>query len=171
MADFAHKGLAESTRRAYTTAWNRYLKWHRGITLCRFVSHLSLEGLTPATIRLYLAGIRHQQIMRGLPDLKWGGMPKLCLIIKVIKQVQAEAGAVQLDRYPISPDQLILLKSQCMRGSSCDGIMLWTAACLCYFGCFRAGEITAPASGSFDRMAHLTRHDITVHNAKPTTVV
>ena len=30
-----------------------------------------------------------------------------------------------------------------------------------------AGELTAPASGSFDPMAHLTRHNIMVHSPKP----
>ena len=94
-------------------------------------------------------------------------MPKLCLIIKGISRVQAKVGGVQLDRRLISPDQLILLKTQWMKGSSYDGIMLSAAACLRYFGWFRAGEITAPASGSFDPMAHMTRHNITVYNAKP----
>ena len=169
--------MAAATRRAYTTAWNRFLKWRRGAsgpplpvsqeTLCGFVSHLGWEGLTPATIRLYLAGVRHQQIMAGLPDPKWGEMPKLGLILKGIRRVRAEAGPSQPSRRPVSPNLLSRLRAEWMKSPGYDGTMLWAAACLCYFGCFRAGELTAPAGGGFDTMAHLSQRDITMDKAKP----
>ena len=43
--------------------------------------------------------------------------------------------------------------------------MLWAVVCMCYFGCTRAGEITAPERGSFDPRAHLTFKDVMVDNA------
>ncbi len=40
----------------------------RGRTLlCRFIAGLAKEGLAPSTLKTYLSGIRHAQIMRGLP--------------------------------------------------------------------------------------------------------
>ena len=42
-----------------------------------------------------------------------------------------------------------------------QGAMLW-AACICYFGCLRAGEALAPEGGRFDPGAHLTFQDVVV---------
>ncbi len=44
------------------------------------------------------------------------------------------------------------------------GSMLWAAACLCFFGCLRAGEALAPEKGSFDPKAHLSWEDVELQN-------
>ena len=36
--------------------------------LCYFVASLARQGLAPATIKTYLAGVRHAQIMRGFEE-------------------------------------------------------------------------------------------------------
>ena len=40
--------------------------------LCSFATTLAVEGLACATIKAYLAGVRHAQVERGWPDPHWG---------------------------------------------------------------------------------------------------
>lgn len=49
--------------------------------------------------------------------------------------------------------------------------MLWAAAALCFFGFFRAGEITIPTQNSFNPARHLSWGDIAMDNpTQPTTL-
>eukprot|EP00731_Ephydatia_muelleri_P012479 Em0006g1373a len=43
-----------------------------------------------------------------------------------------------------------------------DNIMLWAAACACYFGFLRSGEITVPALGAYCPESHLGIKDVSV---------
>ncbi len=43
--------------------------------------------------------------------------------------------------------------------------MIWAAATICFFGFLRAGEVVAPAHGSFDPTRHLTYADIRIDNS------
>lgn len=72
-------GLAPSTIRVYKAAeklfsafFVRYNIIHpfpvTEMLLCRFAASLAKEGLAPNTLKTYLAGIRHTQVMRGLPE-------------------------------------------------------------------------------------------------------
>ena len=45
--------------------------------------------------------------------------------------------------------------------------MLWAATCLCFFGCFRAGELTMPARGQFNPRNHLGPRDVAVDGDTP----
>ena len=86
-------GLALFTNKAYRRAINRFSSFctEYSITtsfrvneplLCRFVTALAEEGLALATIKTYLAGVGHAQIMRGLPKLRHGAemMARLKLV-------------------------------------------------------------------------------------------
>ncbi len=42
--------------------------------------------------------------------------------------------------------------------------MIWAATTICFFGFLRAGEVVAPAEGSFDPTHHLTYADIRIDN-------
>ena len=45
-----------------------------------------------------------------------------------------------------------------------DERMLWAAAKACFFGFFRAGEITVPSDSAFDSAVHLSFADVAVDN-------
>lgn len=49
-------------------------------------------------------------------------------------------------------------------GSNPVTVMLWAAATLCFFGFFRAGEITVPSLTAFDKKKHLAWGDVAVDN-------
>ena len=72
-------------------------------------------------------------------------------------------------RLPISPELMLQLKENWQRRKGFDATMLWAATCLCFFGCLRAGEVTAPERGKFDPKAHLTFDDVTVDRAEDPT--
>ena len=175
MEFFFQKGVAESTRRTYAVAWTRYERCCRaeGVNplpvseqgLCRFVTTLAVQGLASSSIRNYLAGVRHGQVERGGPDPQWGSMPRLGQVLRGIRRFRAEEGYKDRVRLPVSPEMLLKLRGSWEKRADWDSVMLWVAVCLCYFGCTRAGEITAPERGSFDPGAHLTFQDVVVDRA------
>ena len=168
MEFFFQRGLAESTKRTYSVAWSRYQRCCEaggggggggGMRplpvsepgLCKFVASLAVEGLAANSIRIYPAEVRHAQIERGGQDPQWGSMLRLGQVLRGVRRCRAEEGFNGRVRHPMSPDMLLKLRSSWEKRAGWDSIMLWAAVCMCYFGCTRAGEITAPERGSFDR--------------------
>ena len=45
-----------------------------------------------------------------------------------------------------------------------DSVMLWAASVLCFFGFFRADEITTQTIAEFDSSKHLTWGDMAIDN-------
>lgn len=111
---YCDRGIAESTGRTYRAGLNRYLSFCSlyglstpfpvsEIILCYFVTSLAQEGITPATIKTYLAAVRHAQIVRGLPEPRAAASPRLRLIERGIRRERARIGAVSATRLPITP--------------------------------------------------------------------
>ena len=66
------------------------------LTLCYFVASLALQGLTPATIKAYLARVRHAQIMRGFEEPRQHStFPCLHLPQAGVKRVRCQQGTPQ----------------------------------------------------------------------------
>ena len=55
--------------------------------------------------------------------------------------------------------------------NSFDGAMLWAAASLCFFGFFRAGELTVQSDRAFDPSTDLSFTDIAVDDLKSPTLL
>ena len=50
--------------------------------------------------------------------------------------------------------------------------MLWAAACMCFFGFMRTGEIVVPSDSGFDHSVHLAFGDVRVDSCStPTNLV
>ena len=52
-----------------------------------------------------------------------------------------------------------------------DDCMMWGAAAACFFGFFRAGELTVPTATAFDAAVHLAWGDVAVDAADPPAMV
>ena len=131
--------------------------------LCYFVATLANQGLAPSTIKTYLATVRHAQITRCLPEPRHdSSLPRLRLLQMGVRRVRAEGNLPpSRPRLPITPDILRQIGSQwASSASSFDTIMLWAAAVTCFFGFFRAGEITVPSAAAFDPFVHLAWGDV-----------
>ena len=135
--------------------------------LCQYTAWLANQGLTHKTLKTYLAAVRHLQIAEGLPDPKIASMPKLEQVMRGIKSHQARSTSGSQPRLPITPDVLLKMRKVWESDSrNPDNIMLWAAACSCFFGFFRAGEITVPSEGAYDAGTHLNFADVAIDDPK-----
>ena len=133
--------------------------------LCYFASYLATQNLSPQTIKTYLAGIRHMQITLGLPEPRaFSSLPRLRLVQEGIQRVYAENGKKTMKvRLPITPAILRQIHSNWRaRSSDPDIKMLWAAATLCFFGFFRAGELTVPSPSAYKASHHLSWGDVAI---------
>ena len=124
---------------------------------------LAQEGIAPTTIKTYLAALRHAQIIRGYPEPReTSSLPRLRLVQNGVRRERAESSpAQQLARLPLTPSLLRLLRPQ-SGPQSYDECLLWAAATVCFFGFFRAGEITVPSASAFDARVHLAWGDVAI---------
>lgn len=119
--------------------------------------------MAPATIKTYLAAVRHAQIMRGLPEPRESNsMPRLKLVQSGVRRERAySAPSTTATRLPITPHLLGLLRPV-QSPHSDDERLVWAAASLCFFGFFRSGEITVPSVSAFDERVHLSWGDVSI---------
>lgn len=169
----AHSGLADSTHRTCRAGVNRSLSFTSAfrvsppfpvseLLLCYFVVFLAKQGLAPATIKTYLAAVRHAQIIRGLPELRQGALPRLQLVQTGIRRERARHGPLLSPRLPITTDILRRLRAVWLPltvPSRYNDVMMWGAASSCFFGFFRSGEITVPSAAAFNTAIHLAWGD------------
>ncbi len=142
--------------------------------LCYFAAHLATKGLSPQTIKTYLAGIRHMQIVLGLPEPRaFSSLPRLRLVQAGIQRTYAQkATAKTRIRMPITPAILAKIHTYMRpKARDYDTIMTWAAATLCFFGFFRAGEITVPSCTTFNPSRHLAWGDVIVDNPASPQVI
>ena len=140
--------------------------------LCYFVVSLARQGLAPTSIKTYLAAVRHAQITRGLPEMRQAALPRLQLVQAGIRWERAHHGPPQTPRLPITADILRRLRAVWMAPPARDDdCMMWAAAAACFFGFFRAGELTVPTATAFDAAVHLAWGDVAVDEADPPAMV
>lgn len=136
--------------------------------LSRFAAYLFREGLKGGTIKNYMAAVRHAQISMGLGDPRMSDMPQLGYVIRGIKRV---TGGPPRTRLPITPDLLKVMQKSWSPSSSRDGAMLWAAACMCFFGFLRCGEVVISSDASYDPQMNLSLEDVKVDSrVKPSLV-
>ena len=111
MEELFQKGIAPATERLYGAGARRYSRFcktyrRRPIlategTLCKFVAHLTREGLSHGTAKSYLSAVRNWQVKAGLGDLKTGDMPRLGQTLKGLQRLRTEQGVIKRQRKPI----------------------------------------------------------------------
>ena len=187
---FCHLGLAPSTHKAYKAAVNRFSLFCAKFgfnnpfpvnesLLCRFVATLAQEGLAPNTIKTYLAGIRHAQVIKGLPEPRQlDSMPRLRLLQSGVARNRVAQGVPPArQRLPITLPMLRTMVDIWTAAPNSESshsfnlAMLRAAATTCFFGFFRSGEITVPSRSTFDPLIHLAWGDVAVNGSSPPSSV
>jgi hypothetical protein len=123
--------------------------------LLKYVAFLYQKGLKGSTIKVYLSAVRSLHVFNDIsPPVH---SEKLLLALK---------GAARLSK---PPDRKLPITYQVLSeilpnlDGHHDELMLQAAMSLCFFGCFRAGELCLPDKESFSAGQHLTFSDITVN--------
>ena len=137
--------------------------------LCYFVASLARQGLAPTTIRTYLPAVRHAQIMRGFPEPRqFPSLPRLRLVQSGVRRERGQNGPPPAQHLPITPSILRQIRAALLAAPPHhDKAMLWAAASACFFGFFRAGEITVPSVSAFDLTVHLAWGDVSIDSGHP----
>ena len=135
-------GLASSTQKSYSAGKKQLLSFfdQAGLTplpvsetqMCQFVAFLKEKGLRHQTAKFYLSAMRHLQISQGYGDPKMSSMPRLELVIRGMKRLQASL--LTRPHLPITPNILQKIRARWDHSQEWDQIILWAAMCLCFFG-------------------------------------
>ena len=146
MQQLQRAALSPATKRAYATGTKRYTSFCRKysitpfpttqLTLCYFAAYLSKQ-VQHATIRLYIAAVRAEQMSRGLGDPLKDTQQLSWLLRGVQRQSKTRT------RLPINPKLLQQLIESILSNrnlSKYDRYLYATTISIAYFGCLRAGE-------------------------------
>ena len=168
------EGLAASTRKAYDTGKNHWVKFNTVEVPGPFIVEPSAEAedqfmrfvfflaavlmLSCGTIRGYLCGVRHYHIVRGRPD-PMQGMERLRLQLRGVNRTQSK---VRRYMRPLSPPELRRAKTACFSrlATAHNERTIWAAVVLAFFGLLRCSEYAAMSAKLFDPDQQLCQQDI-----------
>ena len=126
------------------------------------MGHLYAAKLASQTVKSYLSAVRHTQIALGMGDPRVASMPQLEYVTKGYRKSLSKKPVTRLPITPVILRQLRLVwEGLPMRF---DAVMLWAAACMCYFGFLRSGEVVVPSDSGFEAEAHLAHGDVLVND-------
>lgn len=175
---FASSGIAPSTAACYRSATNRYYAFCNTYhlpsfplteqTLCRFVTFLTLAGISAQSVRSYLSALRYAQISGGGPDPAYSALSQLHYVLRGVRRTLPTA--VRPRRLPITPLILRLLYNKWSSQQSYDNVCLWAACCLAFFAFLRSGEFTCQSWAAF-KPYMLSKSDIQIDSRENPTML
>jgi hypothetical protein len=138
--------------------------------LCSFVAYLADEGLSPQTVKWYIAAVRNAQLSLGLPD------PRETSAFPILKRVQARVSRLRLQqgdsarvRLPITAELLSRIRVALQTSSDPERSLFWEICCTAFFGFFRFGELLLSSVSEFNDSLHLGWGDVAFdHPSRPT---
>ena len=166
--------MSTSTSRTYRVGQTAFAKfcrrYHRTAlpastaTLCLFVANLQKNAvLRAATIRVYLAGVRHLHLLGG-ETVDAFRSESLAAVLVGTHRLSTRASSPPA-RKPITSSDLAHIKTRLFSYQSLpsiDRLMLWSAVTLGYYGFLRGSEYTSRSSHSSDPDRTILRRHVTL---------
>lgn len=130
--------------------------------ICQYSAYFANQGLVPPTIHSYLSALRIFQVILGFPDPRdHTSIPCLRLLLTGIRPTRSTNPAPSRQQLPITPDILTQIDHLWnMSPWTHEKHLLWATVSVCFFGMFRAGELTVSDVASFNPNTHLTWGDV-----------
>ena len=140
--------------------------------LCCFAAFMANTGLSPQTVRSYLAAVRNMQLSMGLPDPReQSSLPVLRRVLSGIARARLSKGTPARIRLPITAQILLQIKRALGSSSHPDKLTLWAVCCTAFFGFFRLGELLLESPTAFNAQVNLAWGDVAVDDrANPNMV-
>ena len=107
-------------------------------------------------MKSYLSAVWHVHISMGLGDPDISSMPQLEYVVKGLT-----ASRVSRVCRPVTP-QILLKQVWELLPDRHNSVRLWAAACMCFFGFLRSGEVVVPSESNYDSSAYLSLGDVWV---------
>ena len=178
---YYQKGLAKSTQKSYQAGQKRYLTFCNELersavptteeTMLLFVTHLAQQGLTHATIKVYLSAVRNLHVKAGL-HIEFAAQltPRLEMVLRGIKKDKSLTAP--RPRLPITIEIMRKIKETLsLSPSDHDNIMMWAACALAFFGFLRCSEFTVPNQEEYCPDTHLSPQDLTIDSRTSPTMI
>ena len=182
MGHYYSTGNSPATRRSYLAGLKQYTTFcsqanlvpipTNEATLLLFVSHLAIQNLAYATIKVYLAAVRSAHVAVGKHNNFQSQLtPRLLQVMKGIRKQTATSKPPRI-RLPITTDIMhgihkVLSNESATRSNR----MMWAACCMAFFGFLRSSEFTVPSQHGYDPETHLSLPDITLDRRNSPTMV
>ena len=128
------------------------------------MAFLAQEGLAPASIKAYLAAVRHSQVVMGYPEPQAiSSLPHLKLVLKGVARTRALQQQAPRPRLPITGDVLgRIFRTLSQHPVTYRSTLVWAICSMAFFGFFRLGEIVLSSATEFNPARHLSWNDVCV---------
>ena len=153
------ESLAPRTTKTYASAWKSYTTFC--ITndllilpvseqnLLYYFTHAAIRKISHRSLSVYLSALLHHARLNSAPFYV-SEMDRLYMLLRGIRRTQGNS-LVRIKRPPITFQHLSTLQfffKICYPNR--DGLMLWCACTMAFFGLLRSAEYTSPCASSFD---------------------
>ena len=182
MRKYYSQGTAPTTRRSYKAGTRQYMRFCQQSslpsiptsekTLLLFATHLATRGLTYATIKVYLAAVRHSHVTVGYhDDFDSHFTPRVQQLLRGIYKETSKTRRPR-KRLPITLKIMQKIKHHLNKQpSTYQDKLLWAACCVAFYGFPRVSEFTVPSQHSYDKAYYLSLADLTLNSRCLPTVV
>ena len=173
------RGLSQSTNSSYNSGVISYTAFCYSYNLtpfplqeqnlCHFVTFLFHSGLSYSCIRLYLSGLRYQQLLDGGNDPSLASLHRLHYMLRGCRRSVPDSTRKKC--LPITPAVLRLLhQAWSSHATEYDIICMWAACCTAFFGFLCSAEFTCSSWSSYNPSMHSVQ-DVTVDSQSNPMVV
>ena len=175
MRKYYSQGAAPATRRSYKAGTRQYIRFcqqsslssiptsEKTLLLC--ATHLATHGLTYATIKVYLAAVRHSHVTVGYHNVSNSHFtPRVQQLLRGIHKESSKTRWPR-KRLPITLKIMQKIKHHLNKQPpTYQDKLVWAACCVAFYGFLSVSKFTVPSQHSYDKAYHLFLADLTLNS-------